>query len=114
MRRELVNSLTKHLVIRNGIYYYRIDKRQPNGKYKAFRKSLGTKLVQETINEATNDKVSVDGIIGDETLKVLNNIPDDKVDDFMDALKEKRLEYLQGLDTWDEYGRGWTKRTNKY
>ena len=72
------------------------------------------KMVQETINETTDDTVSVDGVMGDETLNALNNIPDDKVDDFMDALKENRLEYLQGLDTWDEYGRGWTKRTNKY
>ena len=72
------------------------------------------KMVQEAIKEVTDDKVSVDGVIGDETLKALNNIPDDKVDDFMNALKENRLEYLRGLDTWDEYGRGWVKRTNKY
>ncbi len=72
------------------------------------------KMVQETINEATDDTVSVDGVIGDETLNALNNIPDDKIDDFIKALKENRLEYLQGLDTWDEYGRGWTARTNRY
>ncbi|MCM1294187.1 MAG: hypothetical protein NC133_04685 [Prevotella sp.] len=72
------------------------------------------KLVQETINEVTNDNVSVDGIIGDETINALNKIPDDNVDDFMETLKENRLEYLRGLDTWDEYGRGWTARTNKY
>lgn len=51
MRRELANSLTKHLVIRNGIYYYRIDKRQPNGKYKAFRKSLGTADLSEALRQ---------------------------------------------------------------
>lgn len=72
------------------------------------------KMVQETINQATDDKVSVDGIIGDETLNALNNIPDDKVDDFMETLKENRLEYLQDLDTWDKYGRGWSARTNRY
>ncbi len=72
------------------------------------------KMVQETINETTDNKVSVDGVIGDETLSALNNIPDDTVDDFMNALKENRLEYLQGLDTWDKYGRGWTNRTNRY
>lgn len=72
------------------------------------------KMVQETINETTDDKVSVDGIIGDETLKALNNIPDNKVDDFMDALKENRLDYLHDLADWDKYGTGWTDRTNRY
>lgn len=72
------------------------------------------KMVQETINEATDNKVSVDGIIGDETINALNNITDDNVDDFMDTLKANRLEYLQGLDTWDKYGNGWSARTNRY
>ena len=72
------------------------------------------KTVQETINEVMDDNIVVDGLIGQETIGALNNIPDDKVDDFMDALKENRLEYLRGLDTWDKYGEGWTNRTNRY
>lgn len=74
MRRELVNSLTKHLVIRNGIYYYRIDKRQPNGKYKAFRKSLGTadlsealqqvQLLEGRINQLSLPNANYDNFIG--------------------------------------------------
>ena len=72
------------------------------------------KTVQETLNDVMDSGLTVDGRIGPNTLAALNNIPDDKIDDFMDKLKENRLEYLQGLDTWDKYGRGWTNRTNRY
>ena len=48
------------------------------------------------------------------TNSILNNITDDKVDDFMQDLKENRIEYLQGLSGWDKYGNGWTSRTNRY
>ncbi len=72
------------------------------------------KIVQETLNDVMGSGLTVDGRIGPNTLTALNSIPDDKVDDFMDKLKENRLEYLQGLPKWDEYGRGWTNRTNRY
>ena len=72
------------------------------------------KTVQKTLNDVMGRRLTVDGRIGPNTLAALNSIPDDKVDDFMDKLKENRLEYLQGLDTWDKYGRGWTNRTNRY
>lgn len=45
---------------------------------------------------------------------MLNNIPENKVDKFMDDLKENRLEYLQRLPEWEKYGDGWTNRTNTY
>ncbi len=64
------------------------------------------KMVQETINNATDDKVSVDGVMGDETIRTINNIPYDKINDFMHTLKEKRLKYLQSLKDWDKYGAG--------
>ena len=72
------------------------------------------KMVQETLNDSMGESLKIDGKIGDNTIGVLNNIPADKIDKFMDELKENRLEYLQGLPDWDKYGRGWTNRTNTY
>ena len=72
------------------------------------------KMVQETLNESMGESLKIDGKIGDNTIGALNNIPADKIDKFMDELKENRLEYLQGLPDWDKYGRGWTNRTNRY
>ena len=72
------------------------------------------KIVQKTLNNSMDANLKVDGKIGDNTIKALNNIPDDKVDNFMQDLKENRLEYLHGLSGWDKYGDGWTSRTNRY
>ena len=52
--------------------------------------------------------------IGDNTIDTLNNIPGNKIDDFMQDLKENRIEYLRGLSDWNKYGNGWTNRTNRY
>ena len=58
--------------------------------------------------------LKTDGKIGDNTIDALNNIPDNKIDDFMQDLKENRIEYLQGLSDWGKYGNGWANRTNRY
>jgi hypothetical protein len=72
------------------------------------------KTIQETLNDSMNANLKIDGKIGDKTIDALNNIPNDKVDDFMQDLKENRIEYLQGLSGWGKYGKGWTSRTNRY
>ena len=72
------------------------------------------KMVQETLNDSIGESLKVDGKIGNNTIGALNNIPENKVDKFMDDLKENRLEYLQGLPDWEKYGDGWTNRTNRY
>lgn len=72
------------------------------------------KIVQSALNESMGACVTVDGILGRETVCALNNIPDDNVDDFMNELKSRRLHYLAGLKDWPKYARGWTSRTNKY
>ena len=72
------------------------------------------KTIQETLNDSMDANLKIDGKIGDKTIDALNNIPNDKVDDFMQDLKENRIEYLQGLSGWDKYGDGWTSRTNRY
>ena len=76
--------------------------------------SAVSRIVQETLNENTNTKLAVDGIMGNDTINALNNIPNSDIAAFMDALKEKRLEYLAGLSTWNKYGDGWTARTERY
>jgi len=72
------------------------------------------KIVQTTLNNSMGEHLIVDGKIGNNTIKALNNIPNDKVDVFMRILKENRIAYLRGLPGWDKYGDGWTSRTNRY
>ncbi|MCQ2581340.1 MAG: hypothetical protein MJ164_04210 [Alphaproteobacteria bacterium] len=72
------------------------------------------KIVQETLNNSIGTNLKIDSKIGNNTIDALNNIPDNKIDDFMQHLKANRIEYLQGLPGWTKYGSGWTNRTNKY
>jgi len=72
------------------------------------------KIVQKTLNDLIGANLKPDGKIGDKTIKALNNIPNDKVNNFMQDLKINRIKYLQGLPGWNKYGRGWTNRTNRY
>lgn len=72
------------------------------------------KIVQETLNNSMGANLKTDGKIGDNTIDALNNIPGNKIDDFMQDLKENRIEYLRGLSDWNKYGNGWTNRTNRY
>jgi len=72
------------------------------------------KIIQKTLNDSMDENLKIDGKIGDNTIDALNNIPDNKIDDFMQKLKENRIEYLRGLSGWDKYGKGWTNRTNRY
>ena len=72
------------------------------------------KLVQKTLNNSMRTNLKIDGKIGDNTISALNNIPDNKLDNFMQNLKENRIEYLRSLPDWNKYGRGWANRTNRY
>ena len=72
------------------------------------------KMVQTTINSTQGTNLPVNGKVGTRTIEALNNIPTNKVDKFIEVLKQNRLEYLRSLDGWDKYGRGWTARTNRY
>ena len=72
------------------------------------------KMVQKTLNNSMGKNLVVDGKMGKNTINALNDMPMYKVNDFMNALKENRIEYLRGLSDWDKYGRGWTNRTNRY
>ena len=72
------------------------------------------KIVQKTLNNSIGANLQIDGKIGDKTLDALNSIPDIQIDDFMQDLKENRIEYLRGLSGWPKYRNGWTNRTNRY
>lgn len=54
------------------------------------------------------------GAIGSETIKSINAIPDNAVNEFMVALKSERIDYLQGTKNWVTAKNGWLKRVNKY
>ena len=72
------------------------------------------RLLQKTLNDSMGEKLVMDGIMGDNTINALNDIPTCKENDFMVALKDARLEYLRTLSGWDKFGRGWTNRTSAY
>ena len=49
-----------------------------------------------------------------ETIKSINTIPDSKVNEFMVALKNERIDYLKDTKNWETAKNGWLKRVNKY
>ncbi len=58
--------------------------------------------------------VTIDGIMGAQTIRALNNIPTNKIDDFMDVLKTVRMESLQRMINWATSKNGWRRRTMSY
>jgi len=72
------------------------------------------KIVQKTLNDSMGENLVVDGKIGYFTIKALNDISGNKIDDFMQSLKENRIDFLRGLPGWNKYGKGWINRTNRY
>ena len=75
---------------------------------------IPTKTIQQTLNDQMNANLPETGYLGKQTIRALNNIPENQVDRFMEVLIENRIEYLKGLADWDRYGRGWEARTNRY
>ena len=71
-------------------------------------------VVQRTLNSFLNANLVVDGAIGSATIKSINAIPDSKVNEFMVALKNERIDYLKDTKNWVTAKNGWLKRVNKY
>lgn len=63
--------------------------------------SRGVKWLQEAVG------ADEDGVVGPETLTLTMEADDDQT---IDRMCDARLDYLQGLSTWDNYGKGWTNR----
>ena len=72
------------------------------------------KTVQRALNSFLDANLVVDGAIGSATIKSINAIPDSKVNEFMVALKNERIDYLKGTENWVTAKNGWLKRVNKY
>ena len=72
------------------------------------------KTVQRALNSFLDANLVVDGAIGSETIKSINAIPDNAVNEFMVALKTERIDYLKGTENWVTAKNGWLKRVNKY
>lgn len=72
------------------------------------------KVVQRALNSYADTTLRVDGVIGSQTRNALNNIPNDAVSEFMETLKNERMEYLQGTRNWTTAQDGWTRRTMAY
>ena len=72
------------------------------------------KTVQRALNSFLDANLVVDGAIGSATIKSINAIPDSKVNEFMVALKNERIDYLKGTKNWVTAKNGWLKRVNKY
>jgi len=70
--------------------------------------------VQNSLNTCCRSGLKVDGVIGNNTLKALNAIPENKVDDFMRILKKERIKNLQSMRNWPTSKNGWTRRTMGY
>lgn len=73
------------------------------------------KQIQEALNNF-GIKISIDKVMGNQTIGALNNIPNNQINNFMDVLKENRMRHLQNDDPqkWQENKNGWTSRTMKY
>ena len=80
---------------------------------KQFNKTI-PKVVQRAINSFSDANLKVDGVIGKETIKAINSIPDTKIEEFMSTIKSERIDYLQNTRNWETAKNGWTKRTNAY
>ena len=72
------------------------------------------KTVQRALNSFLDANLVVDGAIGSETIKSINAIPDNVVNEFMVALKSERIDYLKDTKNWETAKNGWLKRVNKY
>lgn len=75
-----------------------------------------SKVTRQTLNEFSyiNSKLNVNGGITSDIIKIINTIPENKVTEFMDILKEKRFNYLRSSKNWPTSKGGWTTRTMAY
>jgi lysozyme family protein len=63
--------------------------------------SRGVKWLQRAVG------CEADGVVGPQTVAAAN-AADDHVT--VDRMCDDRMNFLQGLSTWDRYGKGWTRR----
>lgn len=76
--------------------------------------TIPTKTLQHTLNEQFDTNLPITGYLGDKTIKAINSIPRNKIDHFMNALIENRIQSLQKMPNWVTAKNGWTRRTRTY
>ncbi|MDR2933896.1 MAG: hypothetical protein LBU68_01275 [Rickettsiales bacterium] len=76
------------------------------------------KTTENTLNKFNKTSLQIKGAYNDtlrqETIDNLNNISSNEIDNFMDMLKDDRLDYLKKLGDWEQFEDGWTSRTKGY
>ncbi len=76
--------------------------------------AISTKTLQQTLNEQIGANLAKTGYLGAQTIKAINSIPESKVNNFMNALIENRMQSLQKMTNWSTAKGGWTARTRAY
>ena len=76
--------------------------------------TIPTKTLQQTLNEQIGANLPKTGYLGDMTIKAINSIPGNKVNEFMNALIENRMQSLRQMANWPTAKGGWTRRTQAY
>lgn len=117
---KIVNNLSVNQVIEIYKSEYWDNTKIPKIKNKRIRDAVfdmfvmggAGKVVQRAVNKFAKATLTVDGVIGDKTICLLNQI--DEVDDFMQILKQERLNYLMKTKNWETAKNGWINRLNKY
>ena len=67
-------------------------------------------VIQRALKDNFDSSVVVDGIIGSQTLGVLNSADPKRL---IEVINDYRLNYVKGLSDWKYFGDGWTYRINK-
>ncbi len=73
----------------------------------------GVRLLQESINRATNQNVAVDGILGIETLSTINNLSAEQLRNVNNQMVEERKNFYRGLNK-PQFINGWERRANRF
>lgn len=69
--------------------------------------SGATKIIQKAVG------AKVDGKVGDETIKAIENAWIDNGDALLDTLTEKRMDLYMNHEDWEEFKNGWTTRAEE-
>ena len=76
--------------------------------------TIPTKTLQQTLNEYIGANLPKTGYLGNQTIKAINSILANMVNDFMTALIKNRIQSLQKMKNWATAQNGWTARTMGY
>lgn len=70
----------------------------------------GSSILQRSLNRYYGTKIKVDGIMGSQTINLLNKVKDSER--FIQIFLNERLRYYKNLKEWETYKNGWILRVN--